>query len=1010
MLPYTFSPLLFLRAPAFSFKAFGMGKLQEMLDSPYFRSAIYFASIELYRQAELNNFCCDRMSERTRQSLFKYFNRMCYRATPFGMCSAFSAVLWTGSKDGICLSGEEKLHIRADFRLSVALARILAGNGNNDRMVYYSNPSLYTFGKELRYIKTLDDGENAEQAQGIAAVERNQLLCRLLRICQKGIRKDELHSFLKEQATEEEAVVLFQEMVSEELILSAGRPNVTGENYLKRIAKLSGNSELAGFVCALDEIRLPAEVNVPELEKLVKHYIHHCENLRHPYYVNFQRNVKGSLHHDYQGILLKGLYCLSRMQQNGGAGAINQFKREYITRFEDREIPLLLALDPEGGIGYGQLEQSMDAGDLLKGITFTRAVAEKQIIWGPLQELLMRRICTAAPENQAITLSDQDIAGLPFTEKGKYPPGISVMFRIYQGKVFIEEAGGVCATSLTGRFTPFDEQVGEQVRALADAEQEQNKEVIFAEIAHFTDEHAANINIRDHIRGYEIPVLVHSTLPAEQVISLNDLYVSVYQGEVIIRSARLNRRIIPRLSSAYNHNRSELPVFRFLCDLQYQGLAARFGLNAEGLLPGLDYYPRIEYKGCILSPTIWILKQGDLPKHTGKAAYEAFRLLAETRHISRFFALSSADRYLVFDLEDPAGIQIFLSEAGHSGTIKLEEFFIPDEENAILRNENGSVCVHQFVASLMCTERTYTHSGMPHQYLKNIQRDFIPGDEWLYFKIYCTPQNADYMLAEKIYPLIKKYLRSGEIEQWFFIRYYEQGHHLRIRLKAKSEAIREMPGLFNRMLKPLIESGMITRVLLDTYKREIERYGAKSMESAERAFMSSSELVAVHLSRDTDELRTIRFAILSTNCLLNSFKINLSFRIKLLENICRNLMAELGFEKQLRDDLNRKYREHQRGIRELISEGYGILSAAEKSRFGSFERNLCSLNEELFSDEPLLKAKFASDILHMHMNRIFSTEQRKKELVIYYLCLRYYLSEHARNGIRAAVMSVPVLH
>lgn len=1009
MLPYTFSSSLFLRAPAFSFNAFGMGKLQEMLDSSFFRSAIYFASPELYRQAELKNFRSEDLNERTRQSLFKYFNRMCYRATPFGMCSAFFSVLWTGNKEGLYMNGEEKLHIQADFRLGVALAGILAGKGDNDSILYYSNPSLYTFGKELRYIKTTEPGEKNELVQGIAATERNQLLCTLLRICLKGIRKDELILLLKKHAGEEEAAELFQEMKAEQLILNAGRLNVTGENYLKRISELSGNSELAGIVRTLDGIRLPAEVNVPELEKLVKPYVHYCENLRHPYYVNFQRKVKGSLNQDYQEILLKGLYCLSRMQQNSESLAINLFKKEYISRFEDREIPLLLALDPEGGIGYGQLEQSLDTGDLLKGITFTIAAEEKQIIWGPLQELLMRRICSATIENQSITLSDQDIAGLPFTEKGKYPPGISVMFRIFQGKVIIEEAGGVCAASLTGRFTPFDDHVREQAKALADAEQEQNKEVIFAEIACFTDEHAANINTRAHIRDYEIPVLVHSTLPAGQVISLNDLYVSVYRDEVIIRSARLNRRVIPRLSSAYNHNRSELPVFRFFCDLQYQGLAVRFGLNPESLLPGLDYYPRIEYEECILSPAIWILKPGDLPKGTGTAAYDAFILLADRRHISRFFALTSADKYLVFDREDPAGIQIFLTEAGNSANLKLEEFFIPDEGDALLRSENGEPFVHQFVASLTCKERSYTHSGQSHQSQKNVQRDFIPGDEWLYFKIYCAPQNADYILAAKIYPLIKKYLRSGQIEQWFFIRYYEHGHHLRIRLKAKREVISEMPGLFNRLLKPLSDSGLITRVLLDTYRREIERYGAKNMAGAEAAFMRSSELVAVHLSGNPDEVRTIDFAILSTDSLLNSFRINLSYRIKLLENICRNLMTELGFEKQLREDLNRKYREHQRGIRELMLKGTGFLSASERSKFTSFASNLCSLNEEIHS-EYSPKAKFASDLLHMHMNRIFSTDQRKKELVIYYLCLRYYLSEQARNGIRADGMNLPVLY
>lgn len=212
------------------------------------------------------------------------------------------------------------------------------------------------------------------------------------------------------------------------------------------------------------------------------------------------------------------------------------------------------------------------------------------------------------------------------------------------------------------------------------------------------------------------------------------------------------------------------------------------------------------------------------------------------------------------------------------------------------------------------------------------------------------------------------------------------------------------------ILKPLINSGMISRVLLDTYHREIERYGAKTMEGAERSFMCSSELVAVHLDNDPEKQRTVGFAILGADLILNAFAIHLPYRIKLLENICNNLMREHGHEKSLRDDLNKKYREHQREVRELMSVGQGFLTAAEGSKFRSLEKNLNSLNLRFDENEFSRKAKFASDLLHMHMNRIFSTEQRKKELVIYYLCLRHYLSEQARNGIRADGMSVPVLY
>ena len=172
-----------------------------MLDTSFFRSALYFASIELYKQVESKGFRCERLNERICQSLFKYFNRMCYRATPFGMCSAFSVLDWSESGAGISIDENEKLHIQADFRLSAALGRIFEDLANKKNLVYYSNTGIYTFGKELRYIKTIEDAEGIQKVHGIAAIEKDPFLCRLLKRAQKGLSKREFRNFLNGQMT-----------------------------------------------------------------------------------------------------------------------------------------------------------------------------------------------------------------------------------------------------------------------------------------------------------------------------------------------------------------------------------------------------------------------------------------------------------------------------------------------------------------------------------------------------------------------------------------------------------------------------------------------------------------------------------------------------------------------------------------------------------------------------------------------------------------------------------------
>jgi len=46
-----------------------------------------------------------------------------------------------------------------------------------------------------------------------------------------------------------------------------------------------------------------------------------------------------------------------------------------------------------------------------------------------------------------------------------------------------------------------------------------------------------------------------------------------------------------------------------------------------------------------------------------------------------------------------------------------------------------------------------------------MKRTFIPGDEWLYYKLYCGKKTADYILIDVIKPITEKLLSEGLINQ-----------------------------------------------------------------------------------------------------------------------------------------------------------------------------------------------------------------------------------------------------
>ncbi len=124
-----------------------------------------------------------------------------------------------------------------------------------------------------------------------------------------------------------------------------------------------------------------------------------------------------------------------------------------------------------------------------------------------------------------------------------------------------------------------------------------------------------------------------------------------------------------------------------------------------------------------------------------------------------------------------------------------------------------------------------------------IQRTFIPGENWLYFKIYSGPKTADTILAEDIKPLVEKMSSVNIINKWFFIRYSDPKLHIRVRFYlSKTDYLNHVISLMNSSMKPYVQNNLIWKIQLDTYEREIERYGENTIDLIENLFCYDSNM------------------------------------------------------------------------------------------------------------------------------------------------------------------------
>lgn len=272
-------------------------------------------------------------------------------------------------------------------------------------------------------------------------------------------------------------------------------------------------------------------------------------------------------------------------------------------------------------------------------------------------------------------------------------------------------------------------------------------------------------------------------------------------------------------------------------------------------------------------------------------------------------------------------------------------------------------------------------------------RIFHPGTEWFYFKIYTGVKTSDIFLLEVIKPLVEQLQNEKVIKKWFFIRYHDPKPHLRIRfnignLNSYSYILEKINSLFGEYLN----SGEISNVIIDTYKRELERYGENTIEYAEELFFRSSELILNFLDYDDEE--NLMFALFYIDCILSELELSNEEKINWIKNFDHAFKTEFNADKNLNNQLKKKYHNFQPKYFEFI-----------KSNEFKDIRNLITNN---ISDihiviEKILELEkkecldvgikdFFQSIFHMHMNRLFVSNQRLFEMIVYDYLLRLYES------------------
>ena len=290
---------------------------------------------------------------------------------------------------------------------------------------------------------------------------------------------------------------------------------------------------------------------------------------------------------------------------------------------------------------------------------------------------------------------------------------------------------------------------------------------------------------------------------------------------------------------------------------------------------------------------------------------------------------------------------------------------------------------------------------------RGIQREFILGDSWIYFKIYTGHKTADKILTDIIRPIAYQLIEQKIIDKWFFIRYGDPKYHLRIRFHlTKLENIFPVINSFYPHFNKYLNLDLIWKIQTDTYKREVERYGISSMCLSEELFYHDSKLNVDFLNlikgSEDEDIRWL-FSLKSIDSLLNSFKYNDEGKNELLLVLSSSFKKEFNSSKHLVKQLSSKYRNKQKIIEEfLIDSGSNSNQSTIKDLLKEKEKKIDNIVVEILKlntdgDLDLSISQLMSSYIHMLMNRLFKSRNRVHELVCYDFLSRYYKSKLARG-------------
>ena len=551
-----------------------------------------------------------------------------------------------------------------------------------------------------------------------------------------------------------------------------------------------------------------------------------------------------ALHHAVGREAALAAELLARMSRHPhGNPNLHAYRAAFIDRYDpDREVPLCELLDPDLGLGppiaYGGALARDDRRDRALVDLAARASRERTLAV-QLDDVTLGRLETLTPDDtppQTVDIAVFVVATDPAAiDAGDFRIVVSPDAAVYPagqnlGRVRRPPGPDACAAlqaidRLAGRERP------DELRA----------EVVYLP----APRHLANVVVRPALRAYEIPFGIPPGVPWDYVIPLDELVVGLRHDRFYARWPRAGVDVVAvqghMLRTAYAP-----PAARFLLDLTSEA-GAEIGPFDWGPARSLPFLPRLEYGRIVLALAQWRLSSEEVDTRSDASFADTFDAWRRDWSLAKEVYLTDGDNRLLLDLDDRDHVAIVREELRRrtpEQTLFLQEA-LPGTHDAWLPGREGRHIAEVVVPVLRAASpRTRHHaSAVARQRRAAVvsahDRLRPPGSDWLYLKLYCPRALEEDLIVRSLRTFVDSAISSSLADAWFFIRYADPSHHLRVRFHGEPEVL--LGPLIDRVAswaRALVDEQICARFAFDTYEREVERYGGADAMSIADSLLS----------------------------------------------------------------------------------------------------------------------------------------------------------------------------